>query len=387
MSNDLNQLRDQIDSLDQQIQDLLNQRAQCALNVAQVKLAEADENENVLFYRPEREAAVLRKVMDRNKGPLNDEEMARLFREVMSACLALEQPMKIAFLGPEGTFTQAAALKHFGHSVKTIPFSTIDEVFREVDSDSCNYGVVPVENSTEGVISHTLDMLIESPLKICGEVSLRIHQYLMSKHDSIALIKKVYSHQQSLAQCREWLDSQLPGVKRIPVNSNAEAARLASIEEGSAAIASNAAAEIYHLTLLANKIEDKPDNTTRFIILGKQEVGASPVSSSDNSGENSGNNSGENSGNKYQTVDKTSIMVTSANQSGALFNLLKPIAENSLSMTRIESRPSRSGLWQYLFFIDIDGHISHPAVARALAEINRQASLMKILGSYPKAVL
>ena len=374
MSNDLNQLRDQIDSLDQQIQDLLNQRAQCALNVAQVKLAEADENENVLFYRPEREAAVLRKVMERNKGPLNDEEMARLFREVMSACLALEQPMKIAFLGPEGTFTQAAALKHFGHSVKTIPFSTIDEVFREVDSDSCNYGVVPVENSTEGVISHTLDMLIESPLKICGEVSLRIHQYLMSKHDSIALIKKVYSHQQSLAQCREWLDSQLPGVKRIPVNSNAEAARLASIEEGSAAIASNAAAEIYHLTLLANKIEDKPDNTTRFIILGKQDVEASPVPLTTTSSDK-------------QTVDKTSIMVTSANKSGALFNLLKPIAENSLSMTRIESRPSRSGLWQYLFFIDIDGHISHPAVARALAEINRQASLMKILGSYPKAVL
>ena len=383
MSNDLNQLRDQIDSLDQQIQDLLNQRAQCAQNVAQVKLAEADENENVLFYRPEREAAVLRKVMERNKGPLDDEEMARLFREVMSACLALEQPMKIAFLGPEGTFTQAAALKHFGHSVKTIPFSTIDEVFREVDSDSCNYGVVPVENSTEGVISHTLDILIESPLKICGEVSLRIHQYLMSKHDSIALIKKLYSHQQSLAQCREWLDSQLPGVKRIPVNSNAEAARLASIEEGSAAIASNAAAEIYNLTLLANKIEDEPDNTTRFIILGKQDVEASPVPS----GDNSAGNSGDNPGSKKQTVDKTSIMVTSANQSGALFNLLKPIAENSLSMTRIESRPSRSGLWQYLFFIDIDGHISHPAVARALAEIKKQASLMKILGSYPKAVL
>jgi len=369
LSEDLKQLRDQIDSLDQQIQNLLNQRAQCAQNVAEVKLAEAG-GEEVLFYRPEREAAVLRKVMDRNNGPLGNEEMARLFREVMSACLALEQPLKIAFLGPEGTFTQSAALKHFGHSVKTIPFSSIDGVFREVDADSCHYGVVPVENSTEGVISHTLDMLIESPLKICGEVSLRIHQYLMSKHDSVDTIKKVYSHQQSLAQCREWLDSQLPGVERIPVNSNAEAARLASIEEGAAAIASNAAAEIYNLSLLANKIEDEPDNTTRFIILGKQDVG----SSSDNS-------------DVPDSLDKTSIMVTSANESGALYQLLKPIAENDLSMTRIESRPAKSGLWQYLFFIDIDGHISNPAVAKALAEINNKASLMKILGSYPKAVL
>ena len=203
MSEDLKKLRDQIDDLDQQIQVLLNQRAQCAQKVAEVKLSEVSEGEEVLFYRPEREAAVLRKVMERNGGPLGDEEMARLFREIMSACLALEQPMRIAFLGPEGTFTQAAALKHFGHSVKTIPFSSIDEVFREVDADACNYGVVPVENSTEGVITHTLDMLIESPLKICGEVSLRIHQYLMSQTDSLDQINKVYSHQQSLAQCRE----------------------------------------------------------------------------------------------------------------------------------------------------------------------------------------
>lgn len=371
MSKDLKQLRNEIDSLDKHIQELLNQRAQCAQQVAEVKLAEAKEGEEVLFYRPEREAAVLRNVMERNSGPLSNEEMARLFREIMSACLALEQPMKIAFLGPEGTFTQAAALKHFGHSVKTIPFSSIDEVFREVDADACNYGVVPVENSTEGVISHTLDMLIESPLKICGEVSLRIHQYLMSQKQSLAEITKVYSHQQSLAQCREWLDSRLPGIDRVPVNSNAEAARLASIEDGAAAIASSAAAEIYTLNLLAEKIEDEPDNTTRFIILGKQEVNASPASGDE----------------KSLALDKTSIMVTSANESGALHNLLKPIAENGLSMTRIESRPSRRGLWQYLFFIDIDGHISHSAVARAIAEMQQQASIMKILGSYPKAVL
>ncbi|MCP3852431.1 MAG: prephenate dehydratase [Gammaproteobacteria bacterium] len=375
MSDDLLNLRDQIDGLDQQIQSLLNQRAACAQKVADAKLAELDEGESVTFYRPEREASVLRKVMDRNKGPISNEEMARLFREIMSACLALEQPMKIAFLGPEGTFTQAAALKHFGHSVETVPLSSIDSVFREVDAGVCYYGVVPVENSTEGVISHTLDMLIESPLKICGEVSLRINQYLMSKQDSLTGINKIYSHQQSLAQCREWLDRNLPGIERIPVNSNAEAARLASEESGACAIASSAAAEIYQLNLLAEKIEDKPDNTTRFIILGKQDVD----SSSDNKGDN--NTAAQ------PAIDKTSIMVTSANQSGALFELLKPIAENGLSMTRIESRPSKSGLWQYLFFIDIDGHSSEPAVAKALVEIKKQSSLLKILGSYPKAVL
>ncbi len=368
LSDDLKQIRDQIDDIDQQIQLLLNQRALCAKKVADAKLADIQEGEDVIFYRPEREAAVLRKVMDRNQGPISNEEMARLFREVMSICLALEQPMRIAFLGPEGTFTQAAALKHFGHSVKTVPFSSIDEVFREVDANSCHYGVVPVENSTEGVISHTLDMLIESPLKICGEVSLRIHHYLMSSAESLSAIKKIYSHQQSFAQCRDWLDSRLPNVDRITVSSNAEAARLASQEEGVAAIASNAAAEIYQLHLLAEKIEDNPDNTTRFIILGKQDVDAS-------------------SNTLPNTIDKTSIMVTSANQSGTLHSLLKPIAENGLSMTRIESRPSRSGLWQYLFFIDIDGHISDPAVASALAEIKQQSSILKILGSYPKAVL
>ena len=374
MSEDLIQIRDQIDDLDQQIQLLLNQRAACAQKVADAKLSDAADSESVTFYRPEREASVLRKVMARNEGPISNEEMARLFREVMSACLALEQPMKIAFLGPEGTFTQAAALKHFGHSVKTIPFSSIDEVFREVDADSCHYGVVPVENSTEGVISHTLDMLIESHLKICGEVSLRIHHFLMGKQDSLdqnAPITKIYSHQQSLAQCREWLGSHLPGIERIAVNSNAEAARLASTEAGAMAIASSAAAEIYQLNLLAERIEDEPDNTTRFIILGKQQVESSSVVADA----------------ANQSFDKTSIMVTSANKSGALHNLLKPIAENGLSMTRIESRPSKSGLWQYVFFIDIDGHSSDPAVAKALLEIKKQSSLLKILGSYPKAVL
>jgi len=371
LSFDLNSLREQIDDLDQQIQILLNQRAQCAKNVAEAKLSVLKDNEDVVYYRPEREASVLRKVMERNQGPINNEEMARLFREIMSTCLALEQPLKIAFLGPEGTFTQAAALKHFGHSVKTLPFSSINDVFREVDADFCNYGVVPVENSTEGVISHTLDMLIESPLKICGEVSLRIHHYLMSKDDNLSHIKRVYSHQQSLAQCRNWLDNRLPEVERVTVSSNAEAARRASQEDGTAAIASHAAAKIYQLELLAEKIEDEPDNTTRFIILGKQDVEQTHSHDPDDSNK----------------LNKTSIMVTSANQSGALYNLLKPISQNGLSMTRIESRPSKTGLWQYLFFIDIDGHVSDEKVATAIADIKQQSCIMKILGSYPKAVL
>jgi len=369
LSKNLQQIREKIDLLDQELQDKLNQRAQLAQQVAEVKLIEAAEGEEVLFYRPEREAEVLRTVMDRNQGPLDAQEMARLFREIMSACLALEQPMKIAFLGPEGTFTQTASLKHFGHSVNTIPCSTIADVFRDVESDSCDYGVVPVENSTEGVITHTLDMLVDSPLKICGEVSLRIHHYLMSQEDKLQAITKVYSHQQSLAQCRSWLDQNLPNAERIAVNSNAEASRLASLEKGAGAIASDAVAAIYQLNLLANKIEDQADNTTRFIILGKQDVEATG-SSIDSS-----------------TQNKTSLMLISANESGALFNLLKPLAENNLSMTRIESRPSKSGIWQYVFFIDVDGHISNPEVSKALEEIKNKASLMKVLGSYPKAVL
>ncbi len=373
MSQDLqslSMLRDQIDSIDEQLQTLLNQRARCAQQVAEVKQTGVKAGEAILFYRPEREAAVLRRVMARNTGPLSNEEVARLFREIMSACLALEMPLKIAFLGPEGTFTQAAALKHFGHSINTIPLTTIDEVFREVDAGSCHYGVVPVENSTEGVISHTLDMLIESPLKICGEVTLRIHQYLMSQTADLSTITKIYSHQQSLAQCREWLDRQLPEIERIAVNSNAEAAKMAATESGAAAIGSSAAAEIYKLAIVAENIEDEPNNTTRFIILGKQNVESSCSQLEDTI-----------------CFDKTSIMFTAANKPGALQSLLKPIADNGLSMTRIESRPSRSGLWQYLFFVDIDGHLSQTAVKKALEEIKKEASLLKILGSYPKAVL
>ena len=355
----LNAIRERIDSIDEQIQDLINARAAAAAEVAHIKQKSGDE---VVYYRPEREAQVLRMVKERNKGPLDAEEMARLFREIMSACLALEYPLNIAFLGPEGTFTQAAALKHFGHSVTTTPLGSISDVFQEVEAGSCQYGVVPVENSTEGVISHTLDMFFSSPLQICGEVTLRIHHNLLSNAKSLKDIRKLYSHQQSLAQCRGWLDRHLPNVERIAVGSNAEAAAIAREDPQAAAIASETAGEIYKLGVLAHNIEDEPGNTTRFLIIGQQEVPPS----------------GE---------DKTSLLISTRNEAGGLHRLLEPLAQHGVSMTRIESRPSRRGMWDYVFFIDVDGHKDQPHVAQALAALEARAGMYKVLGSYPKAVL
>lgn len=355
----LNQIRERIDAIDEQIQVLLNQRAAAAQEVARVKRA---SDPDAFFYRPEREAQVLRAVKARNQGPLGSEEMARLFREIMSACLALEQPLNIAFLGPEGTFTQAAALKHFGHAVRTLPVGAIPDVFQEVETGNCHYGVVPVENSTEGVISHTLDMFMGSPLQICGEVTLRIHHNLLGNDTDLSKVTKVYSHQQSLAQCRGWLDRHLPNADRVAVGSNAEAARLAKDEPGAAAIASETAAEIYGLQVIAPNIEDEAGNTTRFLVIGKQSV---PPSGD----------------------DKTSLLITSRNEAGGLHRLLTPLAEHDISMTRIESRPSRRGVWDYVFFIDIEGHADDPRVAEALAALEKSAGLFRNLGSYPKAVL
>jgi chorismate mutase / prephenate dehydratase len=368
-SHSLQQIRARIDLLDEQIQTLINARAQCAQEVAALKsgvsvAADASGKAETApaFYRPEREAQVLRNVMARNTGPLSSEEMARLFREIMSACLALEQPMKIAFLGPEGTFTQAAALKHFGHSVTTASHGSIAEVFRDVESQVCHYGVVPVENSTEGVVNHTLDMFMNSPLQICGEVELRIHHNLLGNSGDIKAITRLYSHQQSLAQCREWLEENLSGVEHVAVSSNAEAARRAAQEPGAAAIASEAAAQIYGLTIMAANIEDEPDNTTRFLVIGPQ---SPPPSGS----------------------DKTSLLLSARNRPGALHHLLEPLSRHAISMTRIESRPSRRGMWDYVFFIDVEGHRQEPKIAQALQELAAEAAMLKVLGSYPGAVL
>ncbi len=355
----LQAVRGRIDSIDQQIHALLNERARCAQSVAGIKLAMGDDSD---FYRPEREAQVLRRVKARNQGPLRDEEVARLFREIMSACLALERPLSVAFLGPQGTFTQAAALKHFGHSVRTLPLRVIDEVFREVESGAADYGVVPVENSTEGVVNHTLDMFIQSPLKICGEVELRIHHHVMGQPRELQQIKRLYSHSQSFAQCREWLTLNLPDVERHVVSSNGEAARLATQDPEGAAIAGQCAADVYELPLIVSNIEDEPNNTTRFLIIGSREVPASGR-------------------------DKTTLLLSSYNRPGSLVSLLEPLAHHGLTMTRIESRPSRRGMWDYVFFIDIEGHKDEASVAHALRDLEQAASLFRVLGSYPKGEL
>lgn len=359
----LETLRDNIDQLDRQIQELINKRASCAQQVADVKQADMEADEKAVFYRPEREAQVLRRVMERNSGPLGNESMARLFREIMSACLALEEPMKIAYLGPEGTFTQAAAQKHFGHAVKTSPMATIDEVFREVESGSAHYGVVPVENSTEGVVNTTLDSFTHANVTICGEVELRIHHHLLvGANTKENAITRIYSHQQSLAQCRQWLDAHYPTADRIAVSSNSDAAKRMQSEWNAAAIAGEVAAEIYGLKKVASNIEDNPHNSTRFLIVGRDHVPSSGQ-------------------------DKTSIIVSMKNKPGALYELLAPFHEQGIMLTRVETRPSRDGTWAYLFFIDFEGHENTESVKNVLACVEKLAVYVKRLGSYPKAVL
>jgi len=357
MSNrTLEQIRAEIDALDKDLLDLFNRRAALAVEVATVKSANTPEP---VLYRPEREAQVLREVARRNAGPLSDEAVCSLFREVMSACLALEEPLTVAYLGPQGTFTQEAALKHFGHAVISNPMATIDEVFRAVEAGAAAFGVVPVENSTEGVVNHTLDMFLGSPLGICGEVELRVHHQLLSQENDLSDIGRVYAHRQALAQCREWLQSNLRDVATQPVNSNAEAAQLAVQEAGASAIASAWAGEHYALNTLAANIEDKPDNTTRFLVVGGQEIAAS----------------GE---------DKTSLMLSAHNRAGALYGLLAPLAEAGVSMTKIESRPSHLGKWEYVFFVDVEGHRDDAQLRDVLAKLDRDAALFRVLGSYPR---
>src|SRR5271157_5903380 len=357
----LGNIRESIDAIDARIHALLNERAQLAQLVG---ISKTKSGKAVDFYRPEREAEVLRRALKRNKGPLRDEEIARLFREIMSACLAQQEPLKVAFLGPEGTFTQAAVHKHFGSSVRALPLPAIDEVFHEVEGGVADFGVVPIENSSEGTVNHTLDMFLGSPLKICGEVELRINHHLMGRMNAIGDVKRVCAHIQALAQCRGWLDEHLPDVERVPVSSNAEGARRARDERGTAAIASSAAAEIYGLMLLAHEIEDRSDNTTRFLVVGRKLFSASGA-------------------------DRTTLLVSASDTDdpGALFRLLEPLAEHRVNMTRIESRPSRKKKWDYVFFIDVEGHVSDPPLAKALASLERRASLFKVLGSYPRAVL
>ena len=358
---DLEAVRARIDAVDEEIHRFISERARLAQAVGMSKAA---SGRAVDFYRPEREAQVLRRARARNSGPLRDEEVLRLFREIMSACLAQQEPLKVAFLGPEGTFTQTAVLNHFGHSVRALPLSSIDEVFHEVEAGSADFGVVPIENSTEGTVNHTLDRFLTSPLKICGEVELRIRQHLMGSMNSLGRIVRVCSHPQSLAQCREWLEEHLPGIEQVPVLSNAEGARRARDETGTAAIAGETAAEVYGLRVLAAEIEDRADNTTRFLVLGRKLFAPS----------------GE---------DRTTLLVSvlHTDAPGALSRLLEPLARHRVSLTRIESRPSRRRKWDYVFFIDFEGHAEDANIAKALSALKKRASLFRVLGSYPRAVL
>jgi chorismate mutase / prephenate dehydratase len=356
----LEQVRRRIDKVDEQIQRLISERARLA---QQVGVSKTRGGRTVDFYRPEREAQVLRMARERNRGPLRDEEVLRLFREIMSACLAQQEPLKVAFLGPEGTFTQSALLMHFGHSVRALPLSSIDEVFHEVEAGSADFGVVPIENSTEGTVNHTLDRFLTSPLKICGEAELRIRHHLMGTMGALARVLRVCSHPQSLAQCRQWLDEHLPGIEQVAVSSNAEGARRARDEQGSAAIAGETAAEVYGLKVLAAEIEDRADNTTRFLVLGRKLFAPSGA-------------------------DRTTLLVSVGHTDapGALHRLLEPLARHRVSLTRIESRPSRRRKWDYVFFMDLEGHAQEPHVARALGALRQRASLFRVLGSYPRAV-
>ncbi|MBF7682688.1 prephenate dehydratase [Acinetobacter sp. B5B] len=356
----LSDIRSQIDQVDLQIHELINRRARLAETVAHAKFA---QEENPLFYRPEREAQVLRHIMQRNEGPLSDATVARLFREIMSACLALEAPQSIAFLGPEGTFTQVAALKHFGQDAVVRPVTTIDEIFREVEVGSAHYGVVPVENSSEGVVNHTLDCFKSSHLNVIGEVELRIHhQFMVSKNTRKDSIKQIYAHQQSLAQCRQWLDTHYPNVERVALSSNAEAARRICNEWHSAAIASDIAATTYDLEILHKNIEDNPENITRFLVVGREKI---PQSGR----------------------DKTSLLISAKNQAGALMKILAPFSTHNISLTSIETRPALREKWTYVFFIDLEGHIDQDNVRAALDEIRPMTKELRILGSYPVAVL
>jgi chorismate mutase/prephenate dehydratase len=350
--SEIDKRRREIDALDDELAKLLDRRAGLAAEIGKLKQGNA-------VYRPEREAEILRRISSKI---LPRERMVAVFREIISACRGLEEAIRVSYLGPEGTFSEQAVRKHFGSAVATVPSGSVDEAFRRCESGAAQFAVVPVENSSEGAVGRTLDLLLATPLKICAEIELRVQQNLLSKEKDLKKLRRVYSHSQSLAQCQGWLAQNLPQAERISVVSNAEAARRAAKEKGAAAIAGELAAKRYGLKILARSIEDAADNTTRFLVLGK--IDPAPTGR-----------------------DRTSLVMSAENKPGAVHALLTPLAEHRVSMSRIESRPSRakSGLWEYVFFIDVEGHQKDPALSRALAALGEKAPLLKILGSYPAA--
>ena len=352
----LKPLRQQIDAIDAQILDLLNQRAQVAQQVGHVK---AETNAPV--FRPEREAQVLRSAAERNPGPLLDTDVQTIFREVMSACRALERRVTVAYLGPVGTFSEQAVYQQFGHAVEGMPCASIDEVFRATEAGTADFGVVPIENSSEGVVNRTLDLLLQTTLTISGEVSINVHHSLMTRSGSMADVKVICAHSQALAQCQVWLNQNHPNIERMAVASNGEAARLAGEDSTVAAIASEIAGQKYNLQVVKAHVQDDPHNRTRFAVIGRLLTTASGK-------------------------DQTSLVLSVQNKAGAVYNLLAPLAKHGVSMTRFESRPARMGTWEYYFYVDIEGHLKDGKVADALSELKDNAAFFKVLGSYPSSL-
>jgi chorismate mutase / prephenate dehydratase len=356
MSDDkLKPLRDQIDAIDAQLISLLNQRAGVAQQVGHIK---AETNAPV--FRPEREAQVLSRVAECNVGPLASSDLQSIFREVMSACRALEKRITVAYLGPAGTYSEQAVWQQFGQAVDGLPCVSIDEIFRSVEAGTAEFGVVPVENSTEGAVNRTLDLLMRTTLSISGEVALPVQHSLMTRTGTMEGVTRICAHSQALAQCQAWLNEHYPQLERRAVASNGEAARMASEETGVAAIAGDMAARRYSLAIAHAHIQDDPHNRTRFFVVGTLQPGPSGR-------------------------DQTSLLLSVPNKSGAVYELLAPLARHGVSMTRFESRPARTGRWEYFFFVDIEGHALDAKVAEALAELQVQAAFFKVLGSYPHA--
>jgi chorismate mutase/prephenate dehydratase len=349
----LRPLREQIDAVDAQILELLNRRARIAQEVGHVK---AESNAPV--FRPEREAQVLLGVAQRNPGPLDSNDVQTIFREIMSACRALERRVTVAFLGPAGTFSEQAVYEQFGHAVQPLPCVSIDEVFRSAEAGTADFGVVPVENSTEGAINRTLDLLLATTLNISGEISIPVRHSLMTQSGSMYGVTAVCAHSQALAQCQAWLNQHYPGLERRAVASNGEAARMAQGDPKIAAIASEKAGQRYDLHVVQAAIQDDPHNRTRFAVVGNLAT----------------NPSGR---------DQTSLVLAAPNQAGAMYHLLAPLATHGVSMTRFESRPARTGTWEYYFYVDLEGHAKDEKVAAALAELRQNAAFIKVLGSYP----
>ncbi len=355
-ADDLEALRRRIDAVDDQLLALLNERARLAQAVGSSKLAAGEQR----FHVPEREAAILERMSAANPGPLPEASVRVIFREVMSACLALERPLRVAYLGPAGTFSHLAAIREFGRATRFVPCEDIPAVFQAVERDEADYAVAPVENSTAGMISATLDLVVDSPLVVHGEILMDIHHQLLARTRELAEIRVVYSHPQPLAQCSGWLRKQLPGARLESVSSTSRAAQLAAQEEHAAAIANELAAEIYGLTVVRRNIEDERVNQTRFFVLSHEP--ADPTGH-----------------------DRTSVVFAVKNESGALVAALNALADEGINMTKIESRPSRRGTWEYHFFVDCEGHKEDPKVAHALAEVERHCHFFRILGSYPRA--